>query len=292
MSYGVLNAQNIPSNEYVKHVIVIGFDGLSPDGLKHSDTPNFDKIIREGAYTFHARAVLPTSSSTNWATILMGAGPEQHGITSNSWQPDNFNFPPIIQREENLFPTIFNAVNEQIPNAEIGAIYQWEGFGRLFEKDAVDYDQNTKNENRTATVAGKYIESEKPNFLFIHFDHIDHAGHQFGHGTKKYYEAVEKADMLLGQVMKSIEKAGIADETLVILCADHGGIGKSHGGESLQEIEVPFIIWGAPIKENYQITEAVYQYDNAATVAFALGVILPEATIGRPVKTAFKVAKK
>lgn len=83
-------------SQQIKHVVVMGFDGLSPDGLENANTPNFDKLISEGASTMHARAVLPTSSSTNWASMIMGAGPEQHGITSNSWEKSNFVLSPIV----------------------------------------------------------------------------------------------------------------------------------------------------------------------------------------------------
>lgn len=40
-------------------------------------------------------------------------------------------------------------------------------------------------------------------------------------------------------------------------------------------------------KKGYTIEETVYQYDNAATVAFAAGLETPQAWIGRPVKSAF-----
>lgn len=279
-----IKAQNAP---HIKHVVVIGFDGLSPDGLKSTKLPNFDKLINEGASTMHARAVLPTSSSTNWASMIMGAGPEQHGITANSWEKNNFVLPPVIQSEDFLFPTIFNLVNTKIENAEIGAIYHWDGFGRLFEKSAVDYDVNSKTEEETAKIASEYIIAHKPTFTFIHFDHIDHAGHEYGHGSLEYYKAIEKADYLLGQVMEAIVLSGMINETLVIVSSDHGGIGKGHGGESLQEIEIPFILWGKSIKENFKIIDPVYQYDNAATVAFAFGLKLPMACIGKPVKNAF-----
>lgn len=272
----------------VKHVVVIGFDGLSPDGLEKATTPTFDKIIKEGAYSFHARAVLPTSSSTNWASMIMGAGPEQHGITSNSWEKNNFVLPAVVQSEDFIFPTIFSLVDKQVENAEIGAIYHWDGFGRLFEKNAVDYDVNGKTEDETANLACQYVENKKPTFTFIHFDHVDHAGHEYGHGTKEYYKSVEKADKLLEQVFNSIEKAGIADETLVIISADHGGVGNGHGGESLAEIEIPFIVWGKSVKKNYKLKYPIYQYDNAATVAFALGLKTPIAWVGKPVKDAFE----
>ncbi len=271
-----------------KYVIVIGFDGLSPSGLENAAAPNFHKIMQEGAYSLHARAVLPSSSSTNWASMIMGAGSEQHGITSNDWEKDNFTLPAIVQSEDFLFPTIFSLIDKQIPNAEIGAIYHWDDFGRLFEKSAVDYDVNPKTEDETARIASEYIIARKPTFTFIHFDHIDHAGHEFGHGSPEYYQSVEKADALLGMLFQAIKKAGIADETMVIITSDHGGIGHGHGGESLQEVEIPFIVWGKSIKKNFQITSPVYQYDNAATVAYGLGISIPTAWIGKPVLNVFE----
>lgn len=270
------------------HVVVIGFDGLSPDGLEHANTPTFDRIIAEGSSTMHARAVLPTSSSTNWASMIMGAGPEQHGITSNSWERDNFTLPAITQSEPFLFPSIFHLIREQKSSGEIGAIYHWGGFGRLFEKSDVDFDENPATEEETAVNASSYIKVKNPLFTFIHFDHIDHAGHEYGHGTKEYYASVEKADSLLAEVMKAIAASDMAENTMVIISSDHGGTGKGHGGESLDEIEIPFILWGKGIRKNYQIKYPVYQYDNAATVAHALNIQTPRAWIGKPVIEAFE----
>ena len=271
-----------------KHVIVIGFDGLSPDGLQNAETPHFDALIHEGTYTYHARAVLPSSSSTNWASMIMGAGPEQHGITSNAWKKTNYTLPTIVESEELLFPTIFHLVDTQLENAEIGAIYHWTDFGRLFEKQAVDYDISPDTEQETAQLASDYIKSKRPDFTFIHFDHIDHYGHEYGHGSKEYYHSVETADALLGRVMDAIKEAGMAEEAVVIVSSDHGGLGKGHGGESLNEMEIPFIVWGKSVKKNHQLTHPVFQYDNAATAAFALGLKTPMAWIGRPVKNAFE----
>ncbi|MYI84231.1 MAG: alkaline phosphatase family protein, partial [Rhodothermaceae bacterium] len=68
------------------HIVVVGVDGLSPDGIRQASTPNLDALMEQGASSFSARAVLPTSSSPNWASMINGAGPEQHGIISNAWQ--------------------------------------------------------------------------------------------------------------------------------------------------------------------------------------------------------------
>lgn len=281
------SAQNSPFQQAVKHVIVIGVDGMSPDGIIKANTPVMDKMMREGSYTLHARGVLPTTSTPNWASMIMGAGPEQHGFTSNDWQREEYPFGPVVAGREGIFPTIFSVLRNKMPKAEIGVVYDWDGFGRLVEKTCINYDYHSAGERDAANKAGEYIKAKKPAFLFVHLDHVDHAGHELGHGSGGYYKAVEEADSLIGQIIQAARDAGIADETVFIVTADHGGKGKGHGGESLAELEIPFILYGKNIKPNKEILQPVYTYDNAATVAFIFGAETPYAWIGRPIKHAF-----
>lgn len=270
-----------------KHVIVIGIDGMSPDGIAQAPTPVMDKLMAEGAFHLRARAVLPTSSSSNWASMIMGVGPEQHGITSNGWERDDYILPPVLAGNEGIAPTIFSVIRTQRPDYEIGAIYDWSGFGRLVEKSALNYDADPRGEDSTTLVAIEYIKSRKPNFLFIHLDHVDHAGHHYGHGTPEYYLAVAKADSLIGEILKAAEEAGLADDLVLLVSSDHGGLGDGHGGETPEEVEIPFLVYGKGVKSGYEINHPIYQYDNAATVAFALGAEPPYFWLGKPVKAAF-----
>jgi hypothetical protein len=271
----------------IKHIIVIGVDGMSPNGINTANSPVLDSMVQNGASTFCARSVLPSSSSSNWASMIMGADTEQHGITSNSWEPNDYVLPAVVSGNDDRFPSIFTLFHDQKPDAHIGAIYDWDGFGRLYNKNDVSFDIDGNGEDGTTQTAVAYIKEHKPDFTFIHLDHVDHAGHSEGHGTPQYYKAVEKADSLIGLIVQSAKDAGIFESALFIVSADHGGLGKGHGGESLAEVNIPFILYGAGVKKGYTIEETVYQYDNAATVAFAAGLETPQAWIGRPVKSAF-----
>ncbi len=271
----------------IEHVVVIGIDGMSPNGIQKANTPTLDSMIRNGAATMHARSVLPSSSSPNWASMIMGADTEQHGVTSNGWEKFDHQLPPVVVTENGTFPTIFTLFKDQQPEAHVGAIYDWDGFGRLFEKSDVDFDIDGDHEDQTTEEAVNYIKEHTPKFTFVHLDHVDHAGHAQGHGTPDYYQAVEKADSLIAEIVNATKDAGVFEKTMFIVSADHGGLGFGHGGESLAEMEIPFILYGAGIKKGYKIEETVYQYDNAATVAYALGLQTPQAWIGRPVKGAF-----
>ncbi|MBM3290894.1 MAG: hypothetical protein FJY92_12150, partial [Candidatus Hydrogenedentes bacterium] len=126
----------------VDHVVVIGVDGMAPFGIEAADTPNLDALMKRGAYTMHARAVMPTSSSPNWASMIMGAGPEQHGVTSNEWQLDKHAIDPIAKGPGGMFPTIFSVLREQRPAAHVAVLHHWGDFGRLLEKDAVNFVAN------------------------------------------------------------------------------------------------------------------------------------------------------
>lgn len=292
MTMGTLFLWSCSSNieatpEGIEHIIVIGIDGMSPNGIQKSNTPMLDSMIQNGAATMHARSVLPSSSSPNWASMIMGADTEQHGVTSNGWEKFDHQLPPVVQTENGTFPTIFTLFKDQQPESHVGAIYDWDGFGRLFEKSDVDFDIDGDHEYKTAQAAVDYIKSHTPKFTFVHLDHVDHAGHALGHGSPDYYKSVEKADSFIAEIVNATKDAGIFEKTMFIVSADHGGLGFGHGGESLAEMEIPFILYGAGIKKGYKIEETVYQYDNAPTVAYAMGLTTPQAWIGRPVKGAF-----
>jgi hypothetical protein len=276
----------IPSG--IEHVIVIGVDGLSPDGIKKAKTPFIGSLIENGSVKWNVRTVLTSASSQNWASMIMGAGPEQHGIINNDWEMDDHTLPPIVSEADGRFPTIFSVLRKAKPQAEIGTVYHWDGFGRLFQKNSVNYDKRFSTEDSTATDFIQYIKTKKPVLGFVHFDHVDHAGHHGGHGSPEYYQSVSKTDSLVKNIIDGISEAGMMDKTLVIIWADHGGIGYGHGGATPQEAEIAGIFYGKGVKKGYVIQQQVYTYDLASTIAFALGVQQPYAWIGRPVKPVFE----
>jgi hypothetical protein len=285
---GYLFPSTIQAINNIKHVIVIGVDAMSVGGIMQANTPHFHEYMKNGAYSLRTRNVLPTISAPNWEAMLTSSGVALTGVTSNDWRIDNFNLPPVITTENSRYPDIFYILKKTNPTLKTAAIYQWEGFGNLYDHQFVDIDVTCKDERATADKVIEVIKKDKPNFLFIHFDQCDHAGHVYGHMTPKYLKAVEVADQLAGEIVNSTKEAGIFDETLFIIVADHGGKGKDHGHETLQGNEVPFILYGKSVKKDYEIPALVRLYDVAATTAFVFHAEMPQAWEGRPVECAFE----
>lgn len=280
-------AGNVIPAEGIKHIVVIGIDGLSSEGVVRADTPAFDLIMAKGSYSLNARGVLPTSSSTNWMSMVSGSGPEHHGVTSNAWERDDYVLPPLTHGMEDIFPTIFGEYRQQRQNADIAVVYTWGGFSRLIERSALNYDVNGSGDQQTIDLAINYLVDKKPEFLFIHLDDVDHAGHSEGHKTPGYLQAVKVADAMVGKLLDAVKKADMLKDTLILVTSDHGGIGYGHGGETEDEIIIPFLAYGAGVKANYQIKEFVYIYDIAATIAYAANIKPHPAWIGKPITSLF-----
>jgi predicted AlkP superfamily pyrophosphatase or phosphodiesterase len=270
-----------------EHVLVIGCDGFGSLAIAPTNTPVLHQLMREGSWTLRARGVMPTSSSPNWASMIMGAGPEQHGVTSNDWETNKFEFAPLAVGSGGMFPTIFGQLREQKPHSVIACVHDWDGFGRLLERRAMDLIENVTNSPATAKRACEVIRQRKPTFLFVHFDAIDHAGHNSGWKAPEYFQTVAEVDALIGDLLTALDQAGIRESTAVLVTADHGGKGKSHGGLSMDELEIPWVIAGPGIRRGHEVTGPVNTYDTAATLARLFGLKPPAVWIGRPVEEAF-----
>src|SRR5215475_12912326 len=143
------------------HVVVLGFDGMSPNGVELAATPVIHELMKRGAFTMHARGVMPTVSSPNWASMIMGAGPEEHGITSNEWQRDKVEITPVCTGPGGIFPTMFDALRTQHPKAVTGVFQDWEDFARLVERQSVNALQRGKGPDETIDLAIDFLRANK-----------------------------------------------------------------------------------------------------------------------------------
>jgi predicted AlkP superfamily pyrophosphatase or phosphodiesterase len=269
-------------SQKTKHVILIGSDGFGAYAFNEkAKIPHIRTLMNEGSYSLKARAVLPSSSAVNWASMIMGSGPELHGYTE--WGSKTPELPSRIIATYSIYPTIISVIDNQLPKAKKGVAYTWEGIGYLFENSLVDMNYNGKSDSETLEKALEFLKTEKPVFTFIHFDEPDITGHGIGHNTPEYYAAIEKVDSLVGNIIDTLEQEKMLKESVIIFTSDHGGLEKGHGGKTLLEVEIPWIIYGHNIPVNGKLDKSIVTYDTAATIAHVLGLDAPEFWRGKSV---------
>ena len=274
-----------------KHVILVGFDGLSALRIKtDADMPTFRKLMKDGAYTVENRSVLPSSSAVNWASMFMGAGPELHGYTE--WGSQTPELPSRVLTENNKFPDIYYLLRKKYLESELGFFYEWNGMKYLVDTLSVSHLESVAlsgadTKNAIAPVTD-YIKEKKPLFCSVIFAEPDGVGHSIGWESDEYGKVISHLDKGLAEIVKSVEEAGIMDETVIILSADHGGIKTGHGGKTMNEMQTAIVFYGKGVKKGYTISESTMVYDIASTIGYMLGVEQPQVWIGRPVKSVFE----
>lgn len=272
-----------------KRFIVLGVDGLNVGDLQKANTPNIDSLRKDGAWTFNAKTVMPSSSSPNWGAMIMGATPDLTTIHANGWHHKQYTSNPTCKSSPKFFPSIFTELRKQHPHSHIDFVHQWWSFRYLVQRKDFSRERNPfLTPKRTMKVARRYFKLHKPELLFVHFDKVDEVGHKYGHGSPEYIAAVEEIDGYIGDIVKMLKKKGLYSSTYILVTADHGGIGHGHGGDTPEETNIPWILTGPDVKKDYHLTEPIQTYYTAPTIAKVLGIQPNECWVGKPVNEAFK----
>ncbi|MEC7863584.1 MAG: LamG-like jellyroll fold domain-containing protein [Bacteroidota bacterium] len=239
-------------------VLIIGIDGCRPDALELANTPNIDNLISNGLYSPDALNDDITISGPGWSAILCGVWSNKHLSVDNSFiGTDYTNYPPLFKYIED-----FDA------NLHTVSICHWNPINDYIVQNHADYKLNVSSDADVSTEATNYLTANDPDIMFLHFDDVDHAGHAYGFSpnVSEYMTAIEETDAFLAPIMQSIiQRPNYSNEDwLVLITTDHGGLGTSHGGNSIEEQNIFVIASGNTItqeiirKDSSLIFDSVY----------------------------------
>ena len=238
------------SQKTVRHLVFIGLDGWGGYNLDLTKMPTIFSLKEQGVWTLSKQAVMPSGSGQNWTTMFMGVGPEIHGYTN--WDSTAPSIQYDFDVKNNIFPTVFQILREQKPESEIGVFFQWDKIRYFVDSLSVSYMRSIpliKGHECITDSVKKYITDKKPTLCAVIYDDPDHTGHKEGYFSEKYYDVLIKLDSCINEIVKTTKQVGIYDETVFIITSDHGGLGNAHGGDSPNEINTPFFMFGRSVKK-------------------------------------------
>ncbi|TRZ43533.1 alkaline phosphatase family protein [Robertkochia solimangrovi] len=225
-------------------------------------TANLKYLAKNGTTAADVRTIFPSVTYPSHTTLVTGTLPESHGIYYNTgvgkdgkpegcvydfnqvkaktiWQyakekgmstasvswPVTVNNPYI---DYNI-PEIWSFDN---PSDRREATREFATPKGLFEevteyatgqmeKDAYNLTSFRMDEN-LGRIASHIIEKYKPNLLTVHFPNTDGAQHKMGREGDYVNRAIANADNAVGAIYDALERAGILEETAIIITGDHG----------------------------------------------------------------------
>lgn len=270
-----------------KNVILIGISGVSAEAFQYANTPVINRLVSQGAVSLKTRGVMPLLSAPNWATVLSGAGPEQHGVTSKSWNLANQGFDPTVKDADGYFTSVFTLISRQLPNIRTAMFYDWEWLGSFVNKKYISKEQYVQGHIMITSVALNYIRNEKPVFTFIYYGLPGQTGESKGYNSKEYYQSINEIDAEIGKLIAGLQELKIAQNTTILITSASGYNDSGRAVESMPEIEVPWIISGPGISKNILLELPNDLANTAPTIARILGLKIPAEWIGKPVNEAF-----
>jgi len=242
-------AAPLPEGKTVKKAIFIGYDGYRVDGLENIKDNEESAVMyvksQGGLYHTFSGGVAgvneqATSTSPSWMAMLTGGWADYNGIDNNSQmkKPETDTFLTTLAksghagsfttswREHTALsyrPDIAQSIKDGLPVEYTHQI-----------DDTATYYQILKYVSKPA--GAEKTAQEDPDVIFFTLEFADHAGHSTGYGNHNddYVQACKDADAYGYDIVKTIESRSTfaSEDWLIIISTDHGGIKKSHGGQT------------------------------------------------------------
>jgi hypothetical protein len=256
-----------PQSEKVVFILI---DALRLDTSTNLNAmPYLNKLRSSGAYAImHSQT--PSYSAPGYTTIFTGAWPYM-----NDGPAFNLDYEEIpVWTQDNLFSAIHrNGITTGI------SAYNW--FEKLVPQQDVDLKFYTPGEDNLAdesvvTAAMGWLEHPGNQFILVHIDQVDYAGHyEGGPQSQEWLDAANRADTLVARIGSKLD---LKKDTIIVL-SDHGQIDPGgHGGHEPIVLVEPFIMSGKGIiPGEYPDIQMV---DVAPTISALLGANIPSSSTG------------
>ncbi|MBC8106675.1 MAG: alkaline phosphatase family protein [Anaerolineae bacterium] len=256
----------------VKRALIISVDGLRPDLMLRAKAPRMQAMLDRGSYSMWAKTTPGAITLPSHVSMLTGVPPEWHGIMWNHELP-------LKEAVYPNFPTLFELAKRQKMSTAVVAGKT--KFNVLDKPGVLDWkffaSTSTDSDNEVIATALKILRDHQPDVMLVHFAIVDVAGHGKGWGSPEQMAAIEATDKSIAQIFDALDELKLADSTFIILSADHGGAGRTHGPEDPRSRIIPWIAMGPGIRKNFDLTllgadSNIETYDTFTTTCTMLGI--------------------
>ena len=256
-----------------RRFIAVVIDGCRADRLQEADTPFIDRIRREGADYVDTATVYPARTVTAFSSMLTGAPPRVHGMSSNF-------VPSLGVKCESIFDSLRAS---GMTGKMVGIAHLVDAFGEEDVETVTAVTDNDEIDEALAARARAVMERDNPDLLVLQLLSVDQTGHARGSYNDEYLAKIEATDKIIASFFDWCDRNGYLDDATFVITSDHGqgiGIG-GHGHMSPTEVHVPCILWGRGVEKTGPIDEPRSIMDIAPTIAYYLGARPPADSVGQ-----------
>jgi arylsulfatase A-like enzyme/Flp pilus assembly protein TadD len=291
--------------EHRPSLLLVTIDTLRADrvgsyGYAAASTPVLDDLARRGVRFESAHSAAPLTGPSH-ATILTGLYPPAHGVRENVTFLLDARRPRLAARLRSRGYRTAAFVGAYPVAGAFGFAQGFEHFDDALHPNPGVGQGAERPGNEVADAAAAWLTGPGSGafFAWVHF-YDPHApyrppapyGERFA--DRLYDGEVAFADAQLGRLLEALGRAGHADDTFVVVLADHGeGLGdhdeQGHGILLYEStLRVPWIVAGPGVPRGRVVAAPVGTADLVPTLLALLGIDVPPDLPGRSLKPAIE----
>jgi predicted AlkP superfamily pyrophosphatase or phosphodiesterase len=206
-------------------------DGFRYDYLEKYGAPNLQRLAATGVRAEALLPCFPTYTFPNHYSIVTGLYPAHHGIVANQIYDPGFDStfdpkkPSAKQGRwwggEPIWVTADKQGQKTASMFWVGATAPIKG---MRPDHWEPFDAKVSPQARVDKILGwlDLPAEQRPTFLALYFDQVDHQGHDYGPDSPQLRDAIATVDAALGRLLDGLRRRHIEDLVNIIVVSDHG----------------------------------------------------------------------
>ena len=214
-------------------LLLVSIDGFRADYLDPTATPTLAAIAAEGVRARTLRPSFPSLTFPNHYTLVTGLVPDHHGVVHNTMIDAQIDQVFRLSSREAVENPRWWEGGEPIWNTARraglrSATMFWPGSEAPVHGHHPhhwrSFDMTLPPKARVAQVLGwlDLPPDQRPDFLTLYFDQVDHEAHLHGPQSEQAQAAVRRIDAALADLVDGLQRRGLWERINLVVVSDHG----------------------------------------------------------------------
>lgn len=242
-------------------LVLISIDGLMPSAYLSPDSPapTLRRLASQGAFASGVTGVWPTNTRPSHATLLTGVVPAVHGIVDNepldpeqrldttfNWFARDIKATTLVGAARAAGLSTAVVMWPLAVGAEADYVvptFNWQSYPRDlnlmralstrgllddFERKVAPFAWPPTDRQR-GELAAFIAREHRPDVLLLYWGIYDAFAHTYGPDSPMTTGALADVDRLVDRFLRSLEAAGLLDNTFIAVVSDHGYVSVKQG---------------------------------------------------------------
>lgn len=230
-------------------LLLISIDAYRADYYDRGLSPTLQMLAKTGVHADSMQPSFPSLTFPNHYTLVTGLRPDNHGIVNNTM------FDPVLgkfslgNREAVSDGRWWDEGTPIWETADAHGVRTatmfWPGSEADIHGHHPDYwkpfDDNVSADQRVDQVLAwlDLPPAQRPGFLTLYFDAVDHAGHKHGPDSPQVDAALRHVDAAMARLVAGLKQRHLLDRINIIVLADHGMASAPEANSVLLDKRVP-----------------------------------------------------